>query len=61
MAQMTQKELIALEELLNSEQLLVKKFHHYASTAQDAQIKSTCEALSNRHKQHYDALMGYFN
>ena len=59
MAQLTQKELTGLEELLNGEQLLVKKFHHYASTAADSEIKTLCEQLSNRHKQHYDTLMGY--
>ncbi|MDR1465596.1 MAG: spore coat protein [Oscillospiraceae bacterium] len=59
MASLTEKELIALEDQLNAEQLMVKKFRNYASSAQDAQIKTTCEQLANRHKQHYDTLMGY--
>jgi 23S rRNA maturation mini-RNase III len=59
MAQLTQKELSALEDLLNTEQLLTKKFRSYAGSAQDAQIKTTCEQLSNRHKQHFETLMGY--
>ncbi|MCL2107077.1 MAG: spore coat protein [Oscillospiraceae bacterium] len=56
---LTQKELIALEETLNSEALVIKKLRAYAASAQDPQIKTTCEQLSNRHKQHYDTLMGY--
>ncbi|MDR2525900.1 MAG: spore coat protein [Oscillospiraceae bacterium] len=59
MAQLTQKELFALDDLLNTEQILLKKFRNYAGGAQDAQIKTTCEQLANRHRQHYDTLMGY--
>ncbi|MDR2648085.1 MAG: spore coat protein [Oscillospiraceae bacterium] len=59
MAALTQKELLALEDQLNAEQLLVKKFKSYATAAQDGQIRTTCEQQANRHKQHYDTLMGY--
>ena len=59
MPNLTQKELMALENSLNEEQLLVKKFRNYAMTAQDQQIKNAAEQLADRHKQHYETLMGH--
>ncbi|MDR1927581.1 MAG: spore coat protein [Oscillospiraceae bacterium] len=59
MPSLTQKELMALDDQLNQEQLLVKKFRSYASTAQDGQLRMLCEQQAKRHKQHYDTLMGY--
>ncbi|MDR2753660.1 MAG: spore coat protein [Oscillospiraceae bacterium] len=59
MTNLTQKELSALEDMLNQEQLLVKKFQNYAAQAQDPQIRTTAEQVAGRHKQHYSTLMGY--
>ena len=59
MPNLTQKELTALEDSLKEEELLVKKFRSYASTAQDPQIKNAAEQLADRHKQHYETLMGH--
>ena len=56
---LTQKELIAIEDALSHEQLLVKKFRNFASTAQDPQIKKQAEQLAERHKQHFETLMGH--
>ncbi len=59
MAQLTEKELTALEDQLNCEQLLVKKYKSYANMTADPQIKTTCEQLAAKHKTHYDTLMGH--
>jgi len=59
MPNLTQKELSAIEDSLNEEQLLVKKFRSYATAAEDPQIKTAAEQLANRHKQHYETLMGH--
>lgn len=59
MANLTQKELTALEDALNAEQLIIKKFRAYAQQAQDTEIRSTAQQMAERHKQHYDTLMGY--
>ena len=56
---LTQKELFAIEDALGHEALLVKKFRSYASTAQDPAIKSQAEQIAERHKQHFDTLMGH--
>ena len=59
MADLTAKEQYAIEDQLNHEQTLVKKFRSYAQSATDPQIKSICEEIANQHKQHFDTLMGH--
>jgi pyrimidine operon attenuation protein/uracil phosphoribosyltransferase len=59
MANLTSEELHALEDQLNAEQLLIKKFKTYASMTSDPQIKTTCEQVAAQHKVHYDTLMGH--
>lgn len=59
MASLTEKELMALEDQLNSEQLVIKKYKNYANSTNDAQIKVCCEQLAAEHKTHYDTLMGH--
>lgn len=59
MANLTAEELKALEDQLNMEQLLIKKYRSYASMTADPQIKQTCENIANMHKQHFDKLMGH--
>ena len=59
MPNLTKKELSALEDQLNSEQLLIKKYKSYAQCAADPQIKATCEQLAAQHKTHFDTLIGH--
>ena len=59
MANLTSNELSALEDQLNCEQVLIKKYKAYAQAASDPQIKTTCEQIAAQHKQHYDTLMGH--
>ncbi len=59
MPNLTKKELSALEDQLNSEQLLIKKYKSYAQCTADPQIKATCEQLAAQHKTHFDTLMGH--
>jgi len=61
MPNLTAEELKALEDELNCEQLLVKKYHSYASLAQDTVIRDSCLQIANRHKQHFDTLMSHLN
>lgn len=61
MANLTAKELSALEDQLNCEQMLIKKFKLFAQSASDPQIKTTCENMAARHKQHFDTLMGHLS
>ncbi|MEF9917567.1 MAG: hypothetical protein RR869_10275 [Lachnospiraceae bacterium] len=61
MSQLSEKELSALNELLNEEDLLVKKFKMLAERAQDAQIKSSFTEISNKHQGHFNDLYSHFN
>jgi len=58
---LTSKELTAIEDAMSHEQLLVKKFRNFAANAQDPQIKQQAEQLADRHKQHFETLMGHLN
>ncbi len=53
------KELMALEEQLSFERLLVKKYRNYATDCQDAQLKAKCNQIADKHQQHFNTLMGY--
>ena len=56
---LTSKELTAIEDALTHESQLVKKFRNYASIAQDPALKHQAEHIADRHKQHFDTLMGH--
>ncbi len=56
---LTVKELAALEEQLTKEQLLVKKYQAYARECQDAELKATCNRIADKHRQHFNTLLGY--
>ncbi|MDR3345131.1 MAG: spore coat protein [Oscillospiraceae bacterium] len=61
MANLTAEELHALEDTLNFEQMLVKKFHSYAAVAQDPQIQKACNQSAKQHRKHFDTLISYLN
>jgi hypothetical protein len=61
MANLTAKELTALEEQLSQEQILVKKYHMYAAQISDMQLKAKCEQISSEHQNHYNKLMCHLN
>jgi len=56
---LTEKELIALEEQLDHEQVLVKKYRTFAKDCQDAQLKAVCNQIADKHQQHFNTLIGY--
>lgn len=56
---LTVKELMALEDQLNNEQVLVKKYRSFAQRCQDAQLKAKCNQVADKHQQHFNTLMGY--
>ncbi|MBE7022590.1 MAG: spore coat protein [Ruminococcaceae bacterium] len=56
---LTEKELMALEEQLEQEQLLIHKFRQYAQHCLDAQLKASCNQIADKHQQHFNTLMGY--
>ena len=56
MAQLSEKELSALNDLLADEQLLTKKFSMLAKQTNDSEIQQKFEQIS---QQHFNALYEY--
>lgn len=61
MANLSEKELSFLEDQLNAEQLLIKKFKAIAAEASDQEIKTCCDQIACKHQQHFDTMMGFLN
>lgn len=61
MAGISTKELSALEDQLNYEQVLVKKYRTFATQFVDPQLKTKCEQVASRHQDHFNKLMSHLN
>ena len=59
MSNITTKELSALEDHLNSEKLMIKKYQSMAQLTSDPQIRTKCEQIAARHNEHYTRLMAH--
>ena len=56
MAQITSKELTALEDLLGAESVLAAKYRANATETQDAALKDCYTQMAGRHQRHFDEL-----
>lgn len=56
MDQLSEKELMALNELLNEEELLVKKFKMLSEHSQDTEVKAKFMEIANKHQEHFKSL-----
>lgn len=61
MANLSSKELSAIEDQLNYEQMLVKKYRTFASACSDPQLRTKCEQVASRHQDHFNRLMGHLS
>ena len=61
MANLTSKELSALEDQLSVEQNLVKKYHFSAQQFTDPQIRTKCEEIASKHQSHFSRLLSHLN
>lgn len=59
MAQLSEKELSALNELLADEELLTKKFSMLAKQTDDMEIKQKFEQISQKHQGHFNSLYDF--
>ncbi|MBQ4517404.1 MAG: spore coat protein [Clostridia bacterium] len=55
----TDKELMAIEDRMSEEQVLIRKYRSYAEQCNDAQLKAVCNQVADKHQQHFNMLMGY--
>ena len=56
MAQLSEKELASIQELLADEDLLVKKFKMLSEHAQDDKVRSKMMEISDKHQKHFNEL-----
>lgn len=56
---LSEKELSQINDMLNEEALLVKKFKMLADKCQEAELKAQLERISQQHQQHFNALYAY--
>lgn len=59
MNQLSEKELSVVNELLNEEELLVKKYQMLAGHAQDPQLKQQMLDIADKHQGHFNAIYSY--
>ena len=61
MAQLSEKELASIQELLADEDLLVKKFKMLAEHATDENVKSKMLEVSDKHQKHLNELYSHLS
>ena len=59
MAQLSEKELGTINDLISEEGILVKKFQMLAKQTEDTEIKEKYERISNQHQGHLNALYAH--
>ena len=56
MAELSEKELSAINDCLKEEELLVKKFKMLAEHAEDDKVKNCFKEISDKHQVHFNML-----
>jgi hypothetical protein len=59
MANLTSKELTALDDTIKTEQVMVKKYRAMACLCSDAKIQGDLNSIADKHQQHCDTLMTF--
>ena len=57
--ELSEKELSVMNDLLNEEELLVKKFQMLASHSQDQKVKQQMLDIANKHQGHFNDIYSY--
>ncbi len=58
---LTSKELSWIEDQMNLEQIMIKKYASLESMATDSVVKMQIKNAADRHKQHFNKLMEHLN
>ncbi len=56
MAQITEKELTALGDLMSAESVMIAKCNHMAECTADAALQDCYRQMAQRHQRHFDQL-----
>jgi len=59
MANLTSKELSALEDQIGQEQTLVKMYEAMACLCNDTKMQNQLNSFADRHRQHYNTLVNF--
>lgn len=59
MANLTSKELSALEDQIGQEENLVKMYEAMACLCNDTKVQSDLNSFATRHRQHYNTLITF--
>lgn len=59
MNELSEKELSVMNDLLNEEELLVKKFQMLANHAQDQTVKQQMLDIADKHQGHFNDIYSY--
>lgn len=59
MKELSEKELSVMQDLLNEEELLVKKFQMLASHSQDETVKQQMLDIANKHQGHFNDIYSF--
>ncbi len=59
MANLTTKELSALDDQVRHEQVLVKKYQAMACLCGDAALQNELNGIADKHQQHCNTLLGF--
>ena len=57
MANLSSKELSAIEDQLKAEQVLVQKYQAFSAQFTDPQLRTKCEQIAAKHQNHYQSLL----
>ncbi len=61
MTNLSEKELSAVQDILNEEDLLIKKFKNLANQCDDPQVKDKLMSISERHQKHFNSIYSQLN
>ena len=59
MANLTTKELTALDDRIRHEQVLVKKYQAMACLCTDTKVQGDLRSIADKHQKHCDTLLGF--
>jgi hypothetical protein len=61
MQQLTQRELLYLEDFLKTEQLAFKSMNFFADQCSDQSVKQLCQDCAQSHRQNYQTMVKHLS
>lgn len=58
---LTERELLVLQDQIMQEMCMITKFSNYAEMTSDPELKNVCRQVAQKHQNHYNTLMRHIN